>query len=394
MVNFALQPRTWVSRGDRTECEAQEETAGAGGHLPLNIAVASIIYFWIFYFVINTIRMAVAEAPDQLQMVVRRLAVSIIGLAITGTLCVLLRRFDSRVMRVQITVAFLASIPASVAYAATNYLAFYVVYPAEEELQELQKMSEHMKPLGAILDQAFSWYFFIVAWAALYIALSYAVRVRIAERNAAEYHAVAQTAQLKALRYQINPHFLFNTLNSLSTLVMRARTEEAERMIMNLSTFFRTSLTTDATEDVPLVDEIRLQRLYLDIEQVRFPERLRVAIDVPPKLESAAVPGMLLQPVVENAIKYAVARSSRPVTVTIRARDVNGRLQIIVEDNGADEPVPERPQGHGVGLRNVCDRLAARFGDRASCQYGPRAEGGFRVTLVMPLRIGAPMDVE
>jgi two-component sensor histidine kinase len=394
MVNFALQPRSWVSSGARTESEAPVETAAAEGHLSRRIAVASIVYFWIFYFVINTIRMAVAEAEGQLQMLVRRLAVSIIGLAITGLLCVLLRRYDGRTMRVQITVAFLAAIPASVAYAATNYLAFYVVHPAQEELQELQKMAEHMTPLSAILDQAFSWYFFIVAWAALYIALSYAVRVRIAERNAAEYRAVAQTAQLRALRYQINPHFLFNTLNSLSTLVMRARTEEAERMIMNLSTFFRTSLTNDPTEDVALIDEIRMQRLYLDIEQVRFPDRLRVEIDVPLELESAAVPGMLLQPVVENAIKYAVARSSRPVTVAIRARDVSEHLQITVEDDGADEPVPDRPHSHGVGLRNVCDRLAARFGDRATCQYGPRSQGGFRVTLTMPLRTGAARDGE
>jgi len=143
--------------------------------------------------------------------------------------------------------------------------------------------------IAIISESAVSWYFFIVAWGVLYVALSYAAKVGQAERQAATYKSEAQAAQLRALRYQINPHFLFNTLNSLSALVLRQRTQEAERMIMNLATFFRTSLTNDPTAQVPLSDEIRMQRLYLDIEQVRFPERLSVAVDVPQELEEALV---------------------------------------------------------------------------------------------------------
>jgi LytS/YehU family sensor histidine kinase len=162
-------------------------------------------------------------------------------------------------------------------------------------------------------------------------------------------------------------------------------------MILNLSNFFRTSLTVDPTEDVALIDEIRMQRLYLDIEQIRFPERLKVVLDVPSELENAAVPGMILQPIVENAIKYGVARSMRPVTVTIRARSEDGRLNLIVEDDGRIEvggpPPPEKLPGSGVGLRNVCDRLLARFGADAGCHYGPRSDGGYRVLLSMPLKI-------
>ena len=112
-------------------------------------------------------------------------------------------------------------------------------------------------PLAIITDSAVSWYFFIAAWGVLYVALSYAAKVGHAERSAAAYSREAQAAQLRALRYQINPHFLFNTLNSLSTLVLRQRTQEAERMIMNLATFFRTSLTSDPAADVPLCDEIQ-----------------------------------------------------------------------------------------------------------------------------------------
>jgi LytS/YehU family sensor histidine kinase len=235
-----------------------------------------------------------------------------------------------------------------------------------------------------IADFSVSWFFFFVAWSGLYVALSYATRVRQIERTASLYRAAAQSAQLRALRYQINPHFLFNTLNSLSTLILRKRNEEAEKMIMNLASFFRTSLTGDPTEDVTLAEEIRTQRLYLEIEQNRFPERLRVTIDIPPELEQALVPGFILQPIVENAIKYGVSRSIDPVTVAIRARAEGGELLISVVDDGC--PSFEAPAGTGVGLKNVTDRLATHFDGAAAMIFGPRAEGGFRVDLKLPLR--------
>jgi len=396
MANIALDPPTLAPTAAPPHGETRAAAAPARIRLPTRTAVRSILGFWAFYFVMNTLRMMAIDAQDQLGMVARRTAVSLVGIALTALMWQLLRRLEGRSMRTMIITAFLASLPVSFAYAAVNYTAFYVVHPHESELAEMKKesMTDKQAVWHTVTDSALNWYFFIVAWAILYIALSYAGKVRLAERAAAQYQAEAQTAQLRALRYQINPHFLFNTLNSLSSLVLRHRGDEAERMIINLSNFFRTSLTTDPTEDVPLSDEIRMQRLYLDIEQIRFPERLQVVVDVPPNLEEATVPGMLLQPLVENAIKYGVARSTRPVTVTIRARSAHGMLHVTVEDDGATEPEAGQPplekaQGHGVGLRNVCDRLAARFGAQASCNYGARPEGGLRVALSMPLRMHA-----
>src|SRR5207247_5853928 len=110
----------------------------------------------------------------------------------------------------------------------------------------------------------------------------------------------AQSAQLQALRYQVNPHFLFNTLNSLSSLVMTGRSDRAETMLLALSTFFRSSLSLDPSADVTLAEEIDLQRLYLDIEKARFPDRLHVEIDVPQELEQPPLPAMLLQPIIEK----------------------------------------------------------------------------------------------
>jgi LytS/YehU family sensor histidine kinase len=239
----------------------------------------------------------------------------------------------------------------------------------------------------SVAESALSWYFIFAAWAAVYVAMSQAKQLRAADRHAAMLAREAQEAQLRALRYQINPHFLFNTLNSLSSLILSQKTDVAERMLMNLSTFFRATLSADPTADVSLEEEIKLQRLYLDIEQIRFPDRLTVEVDVPDALQTARVPVLLLQPVVENAVKYGVARSRRHVTVRITAYEEAGRLHIKVKDDG-EVPAEALEPGEGstgVGLRNVCDRLVARYGNRAGCLHGPDPDGGYTVHVYMPV---------
>ncbi|WP_239025809.1 sensor histidine kinase [Sphingomonas paeninsulae] len=240
-------------------------------------------------------------------------------------------------------------------------------------------------PLQAIADQAANGYFFFIAWAALYLALCYSAKIGALERRTATLHAAAQSAELRALRYQINPHFLFNTLNSLSSMLLGGKRDEAERMILNLATFYRTSLTGDPTEDVRLSEEITLQLLYLDIEKVRFPDRLLVKIDVPDALLSACVPGLILQPLVENAVKYAVSRVKRVVTIRIAAQEVATGLSLTVEDDGDAIYVDAIEGGIGVGLRNVRDRLTARYADEATCHWGPKSDGGFAIVLKLPL---------
>ena len=140
----------------------------------------------------------------------------------------------------------------------------------------------------------------------------------------------------------------------------------------------------EPTEDVALEDEIALQRDYLAIEEVRFPERLLVAIDLPDDLERARVPGMILQPLVENSVRYAVARSTTPVRVSIEAFAADGRLHLVVADNGPGLP-EGTGGGFGIGLSNVRDRLKARFGSRAQVRSGKVEGGGYRTELIMPL---------
>ena len=240
---------------------------------------------------------------------------------------------------------------------------------------------------AAIADTAFGRYFLVIAWATLYFAMAKAEEARAAERREGEYRRAAEAAELRSLRYQINPHFLFNTLNSLSALVMVGRQDDAEAMIQTLSTFYRHTLSGDPTGDMPLVDEIELQKLYLAIEAVRFPERLVTQIDIDEDVADAMVPGMILQPLVENSVKYAVAATPQPVTIRIAARREGGDLVVRVTDDG---PGVTRPGVHssGIGLANVRDRLRARFGEAGNLTYGKLPEGGFQTTVRVPLEHG------
>jgi hypothetical protein len=239
-------------------------------------------------------------------------------------------------------------------------------------------------------DVAVTWFFFFAAWTAFYMAMLAQADALRAQRRLADAESAAQAAQVRALRYQVNPHFLFNTLNSLSSLVMTGRPERAEAMLLALSTFFRTSLSFDPMADVTLAEEIDLQRLYLDIEKARFPDRLSVEIDVPAELEQARLPALLLQPIVENAIKYGVSKSRKAIVIRIDARHLDNHRMVVEVSNrlkhgGKDELPAATHEGTGLGLANVCQRLEARFGSRASCRFGPMASGGFKVSLTMPV---------
>ena len=234
-----------------------------------------------------------------------------------------------------------------------------------------------------VVEMALDRYFMLLAWAALYFALLAGVRAREAERRGERFRSAAKAAELRSLRYQVNPHFLHNTLNSLSALVMTGKADRAEEMIQALSRFYRHSLSDDSTGDVSLEDEIDLQEHYLEIESVRFPQRLKVRVDLPDDLATLKVPGMILQPLVENSVKYAVSASTAPVTISIVAREEYGRLVLEVSDDGPGLPT-DHSGGFGIGLANVRDRLEARFGGEASVSSGPK-QRGYSTELRLPM---------
>lgn len=393
--------------------------------VPTRLVLASIAGLWVCYFALNTIRAAVG-LELQGELLWRRGLVCLIGVGVTVLLWLALRAFDRRARWLQIAAALILAMPAAGLVAWANERIFADVQE-RVEAKIAEKMGYSLRrdeagnvvieapspgPVGAdaddplvnegtraqivlpgddkagsrmiaLLDLALGRYFLILAWTALYFTLIAGERARAAERREARFRSAARAAELRSLRYQVNPHFLFNALNSLSSLVMTGKAERAEEMIQGLSNFYRRSLAEDPTGEVELGQEFDLQRDYLAVETVRFPDRLRVAIDLPHALAEVRIPGMILQPLVENSVKYAVAAVNRPVTVSLAAREEYGRLVITVSDDGPGVPAGSR-HGFGIGLANVKDRLAARFGDRAVIVSGP-VEGGYRTELRLPV---------
>jgi two-component system, LytTR family, sensor kinase len=393
-----------------------EQPVALRTRVPFRTVLASIVGLWLCYFVLTTLRSELLDLGFTFELMGRRALVLIAGVAITLGVWLVLRLFDSRPMWMKVAAALLLSLPAAPLIVKSNDIAFTGMQ--EKVSQRLAARNEgrlypdsggdllgsdpltggdaeggaavvvqrvKLSPWHDLVEAAFGRYFIMLAWCALYLALLTGEKARAAERREGAYKRAAKAAELRSLRYQVNPHFLFNTLNSLSALVLTGKTQAAERMIQQLSTFYRRSLADDPTADVPLSEEFALQKLYLDIEAARFPHRLRARYELPPELADTRVPGMILQPLVENSVKHAVAPTSQKVTLTLSAREEYGRLVITVADdgNGTARDFDKRP-GHGIGLANVRERLEARFGSDATIVCGAEP-GGYSTQLRLPI---------
>jgi two-component system LytT family sensor kinase len=220
---------------------------------------------------------------------------------------------------------------------------------------------------------------YAILLAAVYCADYYA-RYRERELAASQLKGQLAHAQLQALRMQLNPHFLFNALNSISMLVRGGRNSEAVRMLAGLGDLLRSVLEEERPSEVPLRDELQFLERYLEIEQIRA-GRLRVTMDVAPETMDARVPNLILQPIVENAIRHGIARSSTASLVEIGARRENGSLLLSVRDDG---PGMGEHGREGVGLRNTRARLAGMYGDAQGLMLGNAEEGGALVTIRLP----------
>lgn len=213
-------------------------------------------------------------------------------------------------------------------------------------------------------------------------------RYREREMRAVELEKLLAQARLQALQAQLNPHFLFNTLNGISTLMHRD-VEAADRMIVRLSELLRRALENVGTQEVPLRDELEFLRSYLEIEQVRFGPRLTVEFVVPADLLDVPVPNLILQPLVENAIKHGIAPHKAAGCVEIAARREGEMLVLSVRDNGAGN-TPATATGAGLGLANTRARLGHLYGTRHRFEAGPLPEGGYAVHVGVPLPPASP----
>ena len=230
----------------------------------------------------------------------------------------------------------------------------------------------------------------IGAWSALYYAINYFVRAEEQADQMMRLEAQATSAQLTMLRYQLNPHFLFNTLNSISTLVLLKQTDQANAMLSRLSSFLRFTLINEAAAKVPLTQEIETLKLYLDIEKMRFEERLRTFFTIEPEVKDALVPSLLLQPLVENAIKYAVTPKEEGADISVVAQLVGQRVRITVSDTGPGLQPGQQDftLSTGVGMANTRERLLQAYGDDQRFEHYVKAGGGFEVLLELPYQTG------
>lgn len=235
--------------------------------------------------------------------------------------------------------------------------------------------------------------YIILSWSGLYFVIKYYQMLQDEKQKALTAVSMAHQSQLKMLRYQLNPHFLFNTLNAISTLILVEENKSANKMMSRLSDFLRFSLDNEPIKRITLARELEVLMLYLDIEKVRFEERLQVNTDISEDAARALVPSMFLQPIIENSIKYAVAKLEEQGVIDIVAQVEQEALVVTVTDNGPQPFQPPPTQGRkekksgGVGLSNTRERLKALYGKQYSFNLSANNPTGCIVEIRIPWQV-------
>ena len=234
-------------------------------------------------------------------------------------------------------------------------------------------------------------YFVIVA---VYNAFAYYHLYHRQKSATSELQARLAEAQLAALKMQLQPHFLFNTLNAISVL-MTEDVKKANQMLVRLSELLRLALDSSGRQQVPLKQELEFLERYLDIERIRFADRLKVKLDVEPATLEARVPNLILQPLVENAIRHGIAPRAEGGRLDVHARRRNGKLELEIHDDGpgmAEQAAPAEPR-NGIGLANCQARLSQLYGEEHGFEHGTSPDGGFSVILTLPFET-TPLPTE
>ena len=260
----------------------------------------------------------------------------------------------------------------------------------------------------AIWDEFNYWYFgslfVFLSWTVLYYGVKYYELHALEHQKLIEEHALregehlkrvqaesaARDAQLQMLRYQLNPHFLFNTLNAINALIALKENDKAREMLQLLSEFLRHSLEHDGIENVSLEQELESLMLYLNIEKTRFEDRLTLEFDVSAQARQAKVPGLILQPIVENSMKYAIAENEEGGTVRVKAGVSDNVLLLEVSDTGPGMKTAQATEGRGVGLQNTLQRLQTLYGDNYSFETLNTEPTGLAIQIRFPFDAKSP----
>lgn len=333
--------------------------------------------YWFVEFLVSSILWGILGINPIMSAPGKLLLMSC-GMALSYGIAASLFGVRHRHIAVKIIVGFATSLLAAFANTAVDFLLYVLI----------------VRPAPVTVDWTNTGYTLVysmatfVGWSFFFVALLYSFELRERERRLAITREEALSAQMRALRYQVNPHFLFNTLNSITGLIEEGETVAATRMVMSLSSFLRTTLELDPLHDVRLADELALQSGYLHIEGERYCDRMKLRMDIANGLEEALVPSLILQPLIENAVKHGVGRSPDQVEIVISAAKVGQALEIAVENDVSPHSEGRRPiSGTGIGLKNVADRVEARFPGVGACVSGLVTPKRFRAAITMPLRL-------
>jgi two-component system LytT family sensor kinase len=330
------------------------------------------LIFWVSNYLLITLATALAGTPYLKQIVLVRFGEVLLGVCVSFLFHLMLRKLSTTSRRL-IALAIVTPIAAEL----FAWAVFFIEAAVDPELN-----LSSFTWAGAVRTISFwTWYF--LAWAGMYLAVSYSFDVREEQQRAAEIREREHVAQLRALHSQINPHFLFNSLNSVSALMLEGSVPRADEMIAKLARFLRLGLAADPTDRIGLAAEMELQRTYLEIEQLRYQD-LVVTFTVPEELESARVPALILQPIVENAVKYGVAGAPPPASIAVTAGSSDDRLVLEVVDSGKGKG--PKSSGGGIGLTNVRQRLGLIYGEGTTALTADRRpDGSFHVRVEFPL---------
>ena len=330
---------------------------------------------WAGYFVLRTLG-GMANAMGLLFIVPTALTTAT-GYSLTLLMAAAFRRLIHLRPAVTWSVSIMIVVLASAIFSSIEVWAHATIYRQDAGPQGVQFM-------GAILLD----FALLAAWSALYYGINFYLMLEEKSDQMQQLELQASTAQLAMLRYQLNPHFLFNTLNSISTLVLLKQTDRANAMLSRLAAFLRYTLANEPTALVTLVQEVETLKLYLEIEKMRFEERLRTSFSIEPAAERARLPSLLLQPLVENAIKYAVTPKEDGADISVEARLIGDKVRIMVSDTGPaqNEGATHGTPSTGLGLANIRERLAQAYGSAHHFEVHSNPTGGFSVIIEIPFQ--------
>ena len=234
-----------------------------------------------------------------------------------------------------------------------------------------------------------SGWFALMSWVGFYFGIKHYLALEEKHRQLIETEMLAKEAQLRALRYQLQPHFLFNTMNAISTLVLNDQPHAATEMIGKLAHLLRSTLDAPELHQIPLSDELAVTEEYLAIEAIRFGDRLTVQWDVDEDLADVLVPRLILQPLVENAVRHGIARRPLGGFILVKAHRKGEQISVLIENEPPEESAAVLLDGvartGGIGIRNVRQRLEQMYGERSAMHTSTNARGNFEVAFTIPI---------